>query len=1058
MGVDIAVLQETKLTGGIHTRSSSGYTIVASEAPGKKQGGIALCWKEDNEQFEIEGTKFWNAHVVSFQLVTGVDRFYVMGCYIPPGDISALDDVQRAWRAMPQGCTPLLMGDLNINLDIPRDAREMTIVDQCDDMDLVDMGDNFLQRPQRQQRGRQCIPRGHRWTWRMRRQGRWIQSRPDYFLAGEKSRRRFQRVQRRTPRGHDSDHRAVVATIYGGHSRLIQRYRRRRHRFPLTLPTMGPRTTMESAFEALKLECVPPKPRERAANSWISPATWKKVDNRAMHRRNGTLSQQMSRRKGREITAALKADRKQRAEDAASKIESLLAAGEIKEMWRTLQGWYRQAEEKGPKPCYLGMEVQTKERVELYTKVPSPGESIPINVDPFPIKDDTPTDEEIRETVRGLRNGRAGGASKIRAEDVKDWLRGVVLEETEAEGTEGAGNNWRLLVALIQAIWEEGVIPQQMRWMIVVLIPKGGGDYRGIGLLEPIWKVIEKIMDKRLQIVQFHDCLHGFLSGRGTGTATIEAKLAQQLAYIEQEALYGIFIDLRKAYDAMDRERCLEILAAYGVGPKMCRLIKHFWDTADLVCRAGGVYGTPFKAYRGVTQGGPFSPRIFNVMVDAVVREWIRQVLGDDEAKNGYGELVRQLLAIFYADDAFIAGRDPVQLQDAINILVELFERVGLRTNTTKTQVMTCIPGKIYTRWSKAVYSANRVGEPRREQLRKRVNCDICGKGLAAASLRNHLETQHDVYRSKVIDQDLIIDRPAVTYPAQQAVDGYYDCPVPDCEGGGKTKWKLREHFYNRHPMDLVCITGEGLYPPCTRCGIQTNPAVRGHWASEQCKKGTVVKVQREAAKKSALALRQPFTAYGVVLERVEVFKYLGRLMSFDDVDTQAMRSNLKKARRVWARLSRVLNRENASSRVCARFYIATVQAVLLFGSETWNITPTAMKRLEGFHIRAAYRMAVENRPRREPDGSWTYPSSEDVLKEVGLRNIDHYVEVRRQTIAKFVVNRPVFDFCVNAERLRGSSPRQFWWEQSMDLEEARVAAGAATVVGSDDGESDGEE
>jgi hypothetical protein len=47
---------------------------------------------------------------------------------------------------------------------------------------------------------------------------------------------------------------------------------------------------------------------------------------------------------------------------------------------------------------------------------------------------------------------------------------------------------------MMQAIWEHGSIPEQMRWEIIVLLPKGGGDYRGIGLLEPFRKVVEKIM------------------------------------------------------------------------------------------------------------------------------------------------------------------------------------------------------------------------------------------------------------------------------------------------------------------------------------------------------------------------------------------------------------------------------------------------------------------------------------------------------------------------------------------------------------------------------------
>jgi hypothetical protein len=42
----------------------------------------------------------------------------------------------------------------------------------------------------------------------------------------------------------------------------------------------------------------------------------------------------------------------------------------------------------------------------------------------------------------------------------------------------------------------QGKIPQQLTWVIVVLLLKGSGDYRGIGLLKPIWKVVECIMDR----------------------------------------------------------------------------------------------------------------------------------------------------------------------------------------------------------------------------------------------------------------------------------------------------------------------------------------------------------------------------------------------------------------------------------------------------------------------------------------------------------------------------------------------------------------------------------
>ena len=86
-------------------------------------------------------------------------------------------------------------------------------------------------------------------------------------------------------------------------------------------------------------------------------------------------------------------------------------------------------------------------------------------------------------------------------------------------------------------------------------------------------------------------------------------------------------LDLKKAYNAFDREQTLKIFVAYGVGTRMLHLQKHFWDTEKMVCRPGGNYGERFNTKRGVTQGGPLSSLVFNVCVNAVVREWLCQTL-----------------------------------------------------------------------------------------------------------------------------------------------------------------------------------------------------------------------------------------------------------------------------------------------------------------------------------------------------------------------------------------------------------------------------------------------
>jgi len=70
MNVDIAVLQEMNVTGGIGTKFASGYAIIATDAVSHNQGGVALVFREA-DGYEVEETKIWHANVISFQIVTG---------------------------------------------------------------------------------------------------------------------------------------------------------------------------------------------------------------------------------------------------------------------------------------------------------------------------------------------------------------------------------------------------------------------------------------------------------------------------------------------------------------------------------------------------------------------------------------------------------------------------------------------------------------------------------------------------------------------------------------------------------------------------------------------------------------------------------------------------------------------------------------------------------------------------------------------------------------------------------------------------------------------------
>ena len=144
---------------------------------------------------------------------------------------------------------------------------------------------------------------------------------------------------------------------------------------------------------------------------------------------------------------------------------------------------------------------------------------------------------------------------------------------------------------------------------MVVIIPKGdGGYFWGIGLVEFLWKTMTGLLKLLFTSkICFHDVLHRFWEGRRRGTADLKAKLLQQLMAMREAFLYDIFLDYQKAYAALDWDRCMEIFALYGVGPRTLRILWTYW---------------------GCLTGRPLFPMIFKVVVDTVI-------LGPAPSKRG---------------------------------------------------------------------------------------------------------------------------------------------------------------------------------------------------------------------------------------------------------------------------------------------------------------------------------------------------------------------------------------------------------------------------------------
>ena len=97
----------------------------------------------------------------------------------------------------------------------------------------------------------------------------------------------------------------------------------------------------------------------------------------------------------------------------------------------------------------------------------------------------------------------------------------------------------------MQTAFRDGVIEEEATCQAVVQLQKEGGNYRGIVLVEVVWKAVTVILNFHFSAcITYHGYLHGFLSGRGKGTTALEVNILQQVTAMRGELLHIIFLDL----------------------------------------------------------------------------------------------------------------------------------------------------------------------------------------------------------------------------------------------------------------------------------------------------------------------------------------------------------------------------------------------------------------------------------------------------------------------------------------------------------------------------------
>ena len=76
--LDLGNLQETKLMGGVYTRRSARYSVVAMEAPIQHRGRVAVFYRA-SPSFSVEALHQFVPKSVRLQMDTGQRIWYIVG-------------------------------------------------------------------------------------------------------------------------------------------------------------------------------------------------------------------------------------------------------------------------------------------------------------------------------------------------------------------------------------------------------------------------------------------------------------------------------------------------------------------------------------------------------------------------------------------------------------------------------------------------------------------------------------------------------------------------------------------------------------------------------------------------------------------------------------------------------------------------------------------------------------------------------------------------------------------------------------------------------------------
>ena len=287
--------------------------------------------------------------------------------------------------------------------------------------------------------------------------------------------------------------------------------------------------------------------------------------------------------------------------------------------------------------------------------------------------------EEINISLSKAKKGKSVGLDTINTELVHEFHK--VFPE--------------FLPALFNKILQTGIFPESWSYALIVLIHKKGAksdlnNYRGISLLSATAKLFCSVINNRItEWAESNGVLSstqlGFRKGNRTSDALIILhNLIDRYCRKNRQNIFGCFVDFRKAFDKVPRDKLINKISRIGIGGNVLKIIRSMYTNDYAVIKLKDGITSPIEVNQGVRQGCVLSPTLFNLYMS----DFESLLSSTRDISPVSVNTNTEIPCLLWADDILLLSAKKDGLQNQLCFLEKFAKENLLEVNEDKTKTI----------------------------------------------------------------------------------------------------------------------------------------------------------------------------------------------------------------------------------------------------------------------------------------------------------------------------------------------------------------------------------